>query len=124
MSGQTDRSGFYDYPFMKFETEEAVWAVAGVIPYLGSDTEGAFKKISVVCGKQGGATTFSVRVFDRTNALLIARKSNMADDYPVLLDLGSITNVPEGLAILEVQIKKTAGVAGKTVTVASVVMEF
>jgi hypothetical protein len=121
---QPDRQGFYDYPFMKLDTEEATYVTGGVIPYPGSNDEGIPKKISVVCGKKGGATTFSVRLYDKTNALVIAKKTNKSNDYPELLDLGTISNVPEGPAIWELQVKKTAGVAGKVVTVASLVIEF
>jgi len=119
-----NRQGIFDYPFMKLETEEASYVSAGVIAYPGSDVEGTPTKISVVCGKKGGTTTFSVRIFDKTNALVIAADYNKDDDYPALRDLGAISNVSEGPAIWEVQIKKTAGVAGKVVTAASVVMEF
>jgi len=119
-----NRQGIFDYTFTKLETEEASYTASGVIAYPGSDVEGAPQKISAVCGKQGGTTTFSVRLYDKTNALVIAKQTNQADNYPILLDLGAITNVPEGPAIWEVQIKKTAGDAGKVVTIASLVMEF
>lgn len=119
-----DRQGPYDYPFMKLDTEESSYVSAGVIPFPGSDVEGIPKKINAVCGKKGGSTTFSVRLYDKTHALVIAKKTNQDDDYPTLLDLGTISNVPEGPAIWEVQIKKTAGNEGKVVTVASLVMEF
>jgi hypothetical protein len=109
---------------MKLDTEESSYVSAGVIPYPGSDVEGIPKKISVVCGKKGGATTFSVRLYDKTHALVIANQTNKDDDYPTLRDLGTISNVPEGPAIWEVQVKKTAGNAGKVVTVASLIMEF
>ena len=119
-----NRQGIFDYPFMKLDTEEASYVSAGVIAYPGSDVEGAPQKISAVCGKKGGTTTFSVRLYDKTNALVIAKQTNQSNNYPELLDLGAITNVPEGPAIWEVQVKKTAGDAGKVVTVASLVMEF
>ena len=119
-----NRQGIFDYPFMKLDTEEASYVSAGVIPFPGSDVEGIPKKISAVCGKKGGTTTFSVRLYDKTNALVIAKQTNQSNNYPELLDLGAITNVPEGPAIWEVQVKKTAGDAGKVVTVASLVMEF
>jgi hypothetical protein len=119
-----DRQGIYDYPFLKLDTEESTYVTGGVIPYPGSDEEGIPTKISVVCGKKGESTTFSVRIYDKTNALVIAKKTNKSDDYPSILDLGTVSNVPEGPAIWEIQVKKTAGVAGKVVTAASVVMEF
>jgi len=109
---------------MRLDTEESTYVTAGVIPYPGSDAVGAPIRISVVCGKKGGSTTFSVRIFDKTNAQVIAADFNKDDDYPTLRDLGSITNVSETPSIWEVQIKKTAGAEGKTVSVASVVMEF
>jgi len=124
MAIHPDRDGIYDYPFMKLETEESTYVVGGVIPYPGSDAVGAPVKIWVVCGKQGSTTTFSVRVFDKTNALAIAGRWNKSDDYPTLLELDTVQNVSEGPAIWEIQIKKTAGVEGKAVYVASAVMEY
>lgn len=124
MSGYPDRNGIYDYTFTKLDTEEATYVVGGVIPYPGSDAVGVPIKISVVCGKKGGGTTYSVRVFDKTNALVIAQQLNESDTYPILKDLGTISNVSEDPAIWEVQVKKTAGDEGKVVSVASVEMEF
>lgn len=123
MSAQPDRQGIYEYTFTKLETEESTFETGGVIPWHGSDTVGNPKKISVICGKQGNAK-FTVRIWDKENATLIAKKSNKSNQWPHLLDLGTITNVTEGASIWEVQIKKTEGDEGRAVSVATVVMEF
>jgi len=124
MTRHADRSGFYDYSFSKLETEESTYEVGGVIPYPGSDEVGAPVKVWIVCGKKGSGVKYSVRLFDKTNATVIASQFNEEDVYPTLKDMGTIANVTEGPAIWEVQIKKTEGDAGKTAAVSSAVMEF
>lgn len=124
MSKHPDRAGCYDYPFSKMTTEDASWTVGGTIPYMGSDAEGGIIGVSVICGKNGGNSQFSVRLYDKTNAKTIAEKTQQNVDYPTVLDLGTISNVPTGLSVLELHVKKTSGTSGKTVTLASAILEF
>jgi len=53
----------------------------------------------------GLATKMAIRVYDVTNAHVICEKLNIADIVPTAHDLGTLTDIPAGRAVWEVQVK-------------------
>lgn len=119
-----DRRGFYDYPFSKHETMSGTYEVAHTFPFQGSDNVGPMVSAKVVGGKIDSEPTYDIRLYDATNAKVIAEAAGGSSSYPEILDLGAIANVPTEAAVFEVQIRRASGPSGKRVAVASIYLEF
>ena len=116
------RRGSSDFPFPYLETKAKTYEVVHVFVFHGSSVIGEPKSIKVLGGladsKEEG---ISVRIYDVTNANLIAELVEAEDDWPAVLDLGQISNVPDGESVWELQVKSKKK---KKVAVAHLVMEF
>ena len=76
--------------------------------YEGSDTIGTIKKISGIGYMDSGVTNFSIKLYDKTNGLIIA-ESSFTDTTESILSITPINNVPTGQALIEILVKKTGG---------------
>jgi hypothetical protein len=47
----------------------------------------------------------SVRIWDSTNSLAICELTGISDNAPAIKNLGTISNLPSGQAVFEVQVK-------------------
>jgi len=93
------------------------YAVLSKFIYTGSSDIGAITKIYATVSQANGATT-SIRIYDVTNALVIAELTGFNDTTTTIKDLGAISNLPSGQAIFEIQAKTSN--ASKAVLVSSV----
>lgn len=88
-------------------------AVLARFLFKGTSALGTPKAIRAIV--EQGAVTVSgqVTIYDATNALQIARATSGPgpDSVPTILDLGTLSNLPTGVAIFEVQVARTTGVA-------------
>ncbi len=50
-----------------------------------------------------------IRVYDVTNSQVICEKIDITSGTPVVIDLGTISNLPTGAAVWEVQLLGTGG---------------
>jgi hypothetical protein len=66
-----------------------------------------------------------VRIYDGTNAALIAEETNITNEDPfIVTDLGDIGNLPDNRAVFEIQVRKSGGQGNVKGAVSSVVLEF
>ena len=98
-------------------TVATTYAVLGKFIYLGSTDMGALTKIYAIISQDSGGTT-SIRIYDATNALTIAEVTGFNDTVSTIKDLGTISNLPTGLAIFEIQLKTSN--SSKVVRISSV----
>ena len=118
-----DWSGLYDYPFTKVVSKQSSYFTAHVFHFHGTDKIGTPEQIEVLCGRVDPGAILDLRIYDVGNNALIAEITGEAADFPTECDLGTLSNVPEGPGIWEVQIRNS-GVGNKEVAVASLVMRF
>jgi len=54
-----------------------------------------------------------IRIFDLTNALVIATSAGFSNTTPGVIDLGTISNLPAASAVFELQMRHNAADSGK-----------
>ena len=64
--------------------------------------------IDAVSYKTGNSSSYDIRVYDATNSLVIA-DANFANSSSTVNSLGTLSNLPTGPAIFEIQAKKNGG---------------
>ena len=64
--------------------------------------------IDAVSYKTGSSSSYDIRVYDATNSLVIA-EANFANSNSTVVSLGTLSNLPTGSAIFEIQAKKNGG---------------
>jgi hypothetical protein len=105
-------------PYLKGSNSD--YEVKAYINFPGSTAVGTPTAIKSLVWNDSGSGS-SIRIYDRTNSNIIAELTSFSGSSPQLLDLGTLSNVPTGQAVFEVQTKK-GGSAGE-VRLASVCIE-
>lgn len=78
----------------------------GSFKYGGSSKIGTINYIDIIAYKEVKPSSYSLKVYDRTNSLTLAEKTGLTNTEEVIVDMGTINNIPENEAILEIQAKK------------------
>lgn len=120
---QPNRQGLYDYPFTKVVTGDTTYYTAHLFRFQGTDIMGPPIKIFALAGWID-STTQSLRIYDVTNAQVICERTDITNEFPSEEDMGVLSNLPEGPATWEVQMKRPGGGPAKEVAVASLQLEF
>ena len=94
------------------------YTALGRFIYPGSTEAGTITRVLAVVYQTTGSATASIRIYDTTNSLVICELTGFSDVNPTIKDLGTISNVPAGQVIFEVQAKTSA--SNKTVYVSAV----
>lgn len=91
-------------------TRDTSYLVAGLMRFPGSDIMGKEpNSIKVIAGGDGDG--MKVKIYDRTNSLMIAEKTDIpANTDRGIYDLGGLSNIPVDEAVWEVQIASLSGV--------------
>ena len=76
--------------------------------FKGELQVGSPSKITVVGNSSDGNPTLSIRIYDITNALVIAEINGYATTARTIIDMGAIANIPPAGAIWEVQALRDA----------------
>jgi hypothetical protein len=118
-----DRQGIYDFPFTKIVTGDTSYFTAHIFCFQGTDLLGAPEEISIICGWIDN-TTQSVRIYDITNNQVICERTDITTEFPVVEDMGTISNLTAAPALWEVQMKRPQGGPAREVAVASMHMRF
>lgn len=84
------------------QSTSAAWIAVDSVIYRGSTEAGAITNIKALC-HIGGGTSMDIRVQDITNTLTICSKTGITETSETIHDLGTISNVPTGAAIFEIQ---------------------
>lgn len=73
-------------------------------PFPGTTVIPSLSKINALLRRNGAATSASLRIYDATNAQVIAEVTGVTTlDETVISDLGPINNLPVGEATFEIQ---------------------
>jgi len=123
MTAYPDLEGWFEYTFTPIVTNSDNYLSLGLFIYHGSDDVGAPTHCCIIAGITD-ADVCGVRVYDHTNAQVIAERVDITDPYPSIVDLGALANVPEGVAIWEVQVKRVTGNGTKKVGASSISLRF
>jgi hypothetical protein len=70
------------------------------------------------------STLHSIRIYDVTNGNVIAEQTGLSYTGWIILDMGTLSNIPSGEAIWELQAKRDSGVKSPEFRVASAVLTF
>lgn len=85
--------------------------------YRGSGLVGAPTNIKAVAYCSQSTSNYSIRLQDVTNGVTIVEKNNLNNTSPEIIDLGLVSNIPNGESIFEVQVK--SGSASNAVNISS-----
>lgn len=99
------------------------YLVAGLIRFPGSNTMGkAPSSIKVIAGGDGDG--MKVKIYDRTNSLMVAEKTDIPTDTDRgIYNLGDLSNIPVGEAVWEIQIASLSGM-GTYANISEVTIEW
>ena len=82
-------------------------------PFSGTAVIPTISKINALLRRNGAATSVSMRIYDITNAQVIAEVTGVTTlDETAITDLGVISNLPAGEATFEIQLLKVGGTGG------------
>jgi hypothetical protein len=82
-------------------------------PFPGTAIIPSLSKINALVRRNGAATSVSIRIYDATNALVIAEATGITTlDETAITDLGTISNLPAGEATFEIQLLRVGGPGG------------
>jgi hypothetical protein len=77
--------------------------------FRGTTVLGSPTAIKAIAWRLSGSGTFSMRVYDLTNALEICEVTGLSSAVATIQDFGSLSNLPTGEAMWEVQAKVSSG---------------
>lgn len=87
--------------------------------YGGTDSELDITKVEVILYLEQNNVKGSVRLYDLTNANVIAEVTNVGITTPSIIDLGIISNLPTSEAIFEIQVKRETANPAKNIFIDS-----
>jgi len=90
------------------ETKSATYETVAAFIFEGSAALAAITSIKAIASADG-STSADIRIFDATNSLVIADLTGFTNATPEIIDLGSISNVPTGEALFELQLLRDGG---------------
>jgi len=81
--------------------------------YLGTNTDSTMINILAIVGANGNNALGEVQLFDFTNSTIIATSATFGPNIPkAIINLGTISNLPTGQAILEIQLRRVNATGG------------
>ena len=90
---------------MSAQTTSTAYARVGAFPFPGTAVIPTISKINGILRKNGAATSMSARIYDITNAQVIAEVTGIINlDATVITSFGSVSNLPIGEAVFEIQL--------------------
>lgn len=94
-----------DKPYV--DSSSSSYFVHGRTAFAGTTKMGTPTNIKAIANVTAG--TGSMKIYDLTNAATIAENTSITGTTPAIIDLGTLSNLPTGEAIFEIQIKVTTG---------------
>lgn len=85
------------------------YTVAARFVFCGTDSMGVPASAKTIVWRNTGSNLCGARLYDLTNSLVIAEITDVDEADPTLRDMGTLSNVPTGEAMLELQIKGNTG---------------
>ena len=74
--------------------------------YRGSANIGPIDYIEIIANKDSLATSYDLRVVNKSTGDVIASKTGNTNTSLTAIDLGTISNIPENNTLLEIQVRK------------------
>lgn len=79
------------------------------ILFRGTDVLGIPASIKVAKQASVSSPTHSIKIYDVTNSLAIAELTAQSSTTLDIVDMGTLSNLPTGLALFEIQVKRDSG---------------
>lgn len=109
-NNNTPKNNLFTYtPRTTYSSSLVYQRVGGPFKYQGSDNVGNIDYIEVVAYKDALPTSYDVRIYDSTNGTVLAESTGLTNTDEQIIDLGTISNIPSGPSLLEVQVKQSGG---------------
>ena len=103
------KENFYTETAQRPETQTSSYSRVIRFNYPGSDNAGLIDYVEVISSMDSNVTSYNIRLYDKTNDMVMAELTGLTNTADVANDLGTITNIPTSKAILEIHVKKNGG---------------
>ena len=90
-------------------TNNLFYTTFNAFVFSGTGIAGIPANIKIVAHIEKAEDSCLVRIYDVTNSKVICEKSGIVNLTPEVIDLGSLSNLPIGNAVFEIQAKSTDG---------------
>lgn len=111
-SGGGIRSSFISFNDA-VQSSSLTYERVAAFPFPGTAIIPSLSKINALVRRNGAATSVSIRIYDASNAQVIAERSGIVTlDNTFITDLGTISNLPAGEATFEIQLLRVGGPGG------------
>lgn len=94
--------------YINRNTSNGSYITIGEFIYSGTSVEGAITAFYATAHIDTGAS-YDLRVYDSTNALVIAEVTGLSNNTQAVQNLGTVSNLPSGQAIFQIQAKRVGG---------------
>lgn len=110
--GSGIRSSFISFNDV-VQSSSLTYERVAAFPFPGIAIIPSLSKINALVRRNGAAESVSIRIYDATNAKVIAEATGITTlDETAITDLGTISNLPAGEATFEIQLLKVGGPGG------------
>lgn len=121
----TRKVSFFRYTPKTTKTNSTVYQrIGGPFKYNGSLEMGPINQVEVISNMDSGMTSYSVRLYDATNETIIAEITGQTNTLEELINLGTISNIPEEEAIFEIHVKRVGGTTSTFAYVEDVIVYY
>jgi len=116
---------YYTYTPKTTKTNSTVYQrIGGPFRYGGANFMGTINQIEVISHMDTGMTSYSVRLYDSTNEAIIAEATGLTNLLEGIVDLGTISDVPDEEAIFEIHAKRVGGTSNTYAVVDEVIVYY
>ena len=95
--------------YINRNSSSASYATIGEFIYSGTSVEGAISAFYATLSVDSGATSYEARIYDVTNAQVIAEMTGQTNTTQQIKDYGTVSNLPSGQALFQIQVKRVGG---------------
>jgi len=102
-----------------YENSSNAWSRVGTFQYGGTSTDPAIQNGYVIMYTSNTSTWYRARIYDVTNAQVLATSTQINTGtitVPVIINLGTFTNLPSAQALLELQFLATDSTGNTGIT--------
>ena len=107
----------YNYLF----AQDVFYTIVSKFIFKGTTILGTPSKIKLIAHVKTAIKPGDIRIYDVTNATVIGEVTGIANTSSVIVDLGTLSNLPTGESIFEVQLKDPSG---DEIRVSALIIEF
>ena len=97
-------------------TKDPTYSVVGSFIFSGSSNIGTPSTINITSALTIGTGNYTIRLQDTTNVLTIATIPALTNTIPTIYNMGTISNIPTGMALFEFQAFVSTGGGNREMT--------